>query len=71
MTTASPPGDDAVARMTRSRQVKIVGLVSGGHFFSHFYTLVLPPLFPLLKVEFGVSYTSLGLLVSAGRPREV
>jgi FSR family fosmidomycin resistance protein-like MFS transporter len=66
MTTASPPGDDAVARMTRSRQVKIVGLVSGGHFFSHFYTLVLPPLFPLLKVEFGVSYTSLGLLVSAG-----
>ena len=65
MTTASSLGDDAAARTSRVRDSKIVGLVSGGHFFSHFYTLVLPPLFPLLKVEFGVSYAALGLLVSA------
>jgi FSR family fosmidomycin resistance protein-like MFS transporter len=65
MTTASSPGDAAAARTSRVRDSKIVGLVSGGHFFSHFYTLVLPPLFPLLKVEFGVSYAALGLLVSA------
>jgi len=41
-----------------------VGLVSGGHFLSHFYILSLPPLFPLLQAEFGLSTTELGLLVS-------
>jgi len=44
---------------------RIIALVSAGHFFSHFYFLVLPPLFPLLKAEFGVSYASLGLLMTA------
>ena len=66
MTIVSPPDDVAATRASRVRDTKIVGLVSGGHFFSHFYTLVLPPLFPLLKMEFGVSYAELGLLVSAG-----
>ncbi|MDA0369757.1 MAG: MFS transporter [Proteobacteria bacterium] len=47
------------------RDARIIGLVSAGHFFSHFYFLVLPPLFPLLKIEFGVSYASLGLLLTA------
>ncbi len=44
---------------------KTIAMVGVGHFFSHFYLLVLPPLFPLLKAELGVSYASLGLLVSA------
>ncbi len=47
------------------RSAKVIGLVSTGHFFSHFYWLVLPPLFPLLHVEFGVSYAALGFLISA------
>jgi MFS family permease len=47
------------------RDIRVIGLVSAGHFFSHFYFLVLPPLFPLLKVEFGVSYASLGLFLTA------
>ena len=34
------------------------------HFFSHFFQLVLPPLFPLLKTVFGVPYVALGLTVS-------
>jgi FSR family fosmidomycin resistance protein-like MFS transporter len=34
----------------------VVGLIGAGHFLSHFYLLTLPPLFPLLKAEFGVSY---------------
>ncbi len=45
--------------------IKTVAVVGVGHFFSHFYLLVLPPLFPLLKDEMGVSYASLGLLISA------
>ena len=46
------------------RDAKVIGLVSVGHFFAHFYFLVLPPIFPILKIEFGVSYTALGLLLS-------
>ena len=46
------------------RDAKVIGLVSVGHFFAHFYFLVLPPIFPVLKHEFGVSYTALGLLLS-------
>ena len=41
-----------------------LAVVSGGHFLSHFYYLTLPPLFPLLRGEFGLNNTELGLLVS-------
>lgn len=41
-----------------------VGLVTGGHFLSHFYLLVFPPLFPLLRVELGLSNAELGVLVA-------
>ena len=46
------------------RDAKVVGLVGAAHFTSHFYLLVLPPLFPILKQEFGVGYAALGLLVT-------
>ena len=49
----------------RARERGILGLISAGHFLSHFYALLLPPLFPLLKAEFGVSYAELGLAVTA------
>ncbi|MDH5748452.1 MAG: MFS transporter [Rhodospirillales bacterium] len=39
---------------------KLVGLIAVGHFFSHYFIMSLPPLFPLLKAEYGVSYTTLG-----------
>ena len=47
-----------------ARDVKAIGLISTGHFFSHLYFLILPPLFPILYHEFGVSYTALGLIVA-------
>jgi MFS family permease len=40
-----------------------VGLVTGGHFLSHFYLLVFPPLFPILRVDLGLSNVELGILV--------
>ena len=42
------------------RDIRVIGLVSGAHFFSHFFFLTLPPLYPILRVEMGVSYTALG-----------
>lgn len=50
---------------TWKRDATVIGLVSGGHFMSHFYSTVLPPLFPFLHMELGVSYMMLGLLLSA------
>lgn len=42
----------------------IVGLVAGAHLVSHFFQLVLAPLFPWIKAEFGWSYAELGFIVS-------
>src|SRR6185503_14047720 len=47
------------------RDAWVIGLVSTAHGFSHFFQLVLPPLFPLLKDVFGVGYQTLGLLTMA------
>ncbi len=47
------------------RDARVVGLVGGAHFFSHFYIMALPPLFPLLSTELGVSYTALGGIITA------
>jgi MFS family permease len=56
----------ATATATTARQdYRVLGVISTGHFMSHFYFLVLPPLFPFLKQEFGVSYTELGALMTA------
>lgn len=42
----------------------VIGLVGLAHGVSHFSQLLLPPLFPWLKDDFGVSYTQLGLLLT-------
>jgi FSR family fosmidomycin resistance protein-like MFS transporter len=43
----------------------IIGLISTGHFLSHFYYLALPAMFLFLKEEFDVSYAELGLAMTA------
>ena len=59
---------DASVTIPAARQdAKVLGLISTGHFMSHFYSLSLPPLFPLLKEAFGVSYTELGMMMAAMR----
>ena len=45
------------------RDAQVIGLVGFAHALSHFFQLALPPLFPLLKAEFGVSWSLLGGLV--------
>ena len=46
------------------RDAQVIGLVGFAHALSHFFQLALPPLFPLLRAEFDVSWTMLGVLVS-------
>ena len=48
----------------RRQDAKLIGLVGLGHGVSHFSQLWLPPLFPWLKDDFGVSYTQLGFLLT-------
>ena len=45
------------------RDARVIGLVGVAHGFSHFFQLALPPLFPLLRAEFAVSWALLGALV--------
>jgi MFS transporter, FSR family, fosmidomycin resistance protein len=54
---------EAAARPA-GHDLKVIGLVGTGHFFSHFYILLLPPLFPLLKDEFGVGFVELGFALA-------
>jgi MFS transporter, FSR family, fosmidomycin resistance protein len=54
---------EASARPAR-HDLKVMSLIGTGHFFSHLYILLLPPLFPLLKHEFGVGYVELGFALA-------
>ncbi|HSC98783.1 MAG TPA: MFS transporter [Casimicrobiaceae bacterium] len=44
------------------RDARIIGVVGLAHGVSHFLQLALPPLFPLLRAEFAVSWTLLGFI---------
>lgn len=45
----------------------MLGLIGAGHLMSHFYIIALPPLFPLLRIEYGLSYAELGLILTVFR----
>ncbi len=47
-----------------AQDIKVIGLVSTAHFMSHFFQIVLPPIFPLLKDAFGVSYAELSIVMT-------
>ncbi len=48
----------------RSGDARIIGLISAAHFVSHYYILLLPPLFAFIRADYGVSYTELGLAIT-------
>lgn len=52
------------AALTLRRDVRVMALVGVAHFASHFFQLVLPPLFPLMRDDLQVSFTELGLLMA-------
>jgi MFS transporter, FSR family, fosmidomycin resistance protein len=57
---SASPGPVAADR----RDLRIVGAVSLAHGCSHFFHLIVAPLFPWLKTDFDVSWAELGLLMT-------
>lgn len=58
---ASPAASPAPLR----NDAEVIGLVGLAHGTSHFFHLMLPPLFPWLMRDFSLSYTEAGLLMTA------
>src|SRR5882757_8612807 len=56
---------DISREAARSSDTRIIALVCSAHFVSHFYILLLPPLFPFIREFYGVSYTQLGFALAA------
>jgi len=50
--------------LSASERTNVFALIGAGHTMSHMYILTLPPLFALIKVDLGISYAALGLLVT-------
>ena len=58
--TASVP----LASGNLRHDARTIGLIGLAHGSSHFFHLLLPPLFPWLIADFGASYSELGVMVS-------
>jgi predicted MFS family arabinose efflux permease len=43
----------------------VIALIAAAHFLSHFYILCIPPLFPMMRAELGLSYAALGAVMTA------
>ena len=48
----------------RAAEFRLIAGVSAAHFVSHYYILVLPPLFAFIRADYGVSYTEIGLALT-------
>jgi len=46
---------------SRTPYVRVVAAVSAAHFVSHYYIILLARLLPVVRAEYGVSYTEIGL----------
>jgi len=56
--------DDNPAAVGAPRDREVIALVGLAHGTSHFFHLMLPPLFPWLMRDFSLSYTDVGLLTT-------
>jgi MFS family permease len=58
--TEAPPTPGAPASPLR-----MIGVVCAAHFVSHYYIIILAPLLPFVRADYGVSYTEIGLALTA------
>ncbi len=59
------PLTETAAVTARSDDTRVIAVVSAAHFVSHYYILLLPPLFLFVRQEYGVTFTELGLAITA------
>ncbi len=64
MSLASAVAAPPLAAVSWRQDARTIGVVGVAHATSHFFHLLLPPLFPAFIQEFGLSYSQLGLLMS-------
>jgi MFS transporter, FSR family, fosmidomycin resistance protein len=50
---------------TRASEARLIAGVCGAHLVSHYYMVLLAPLFIFIRADYGVSYTELGLALTA------
>jgi FSR family fosmidomycin resistance protein-like MFS transporter len=56
---------ELIAPASRTTETRFVGGVCFAHFVSHFYIMLLAPMFLFVRQDYGVSYTELGLAYTA------
>jgi FSR family fosmidomycin resistance protein-like MFS transporter len=61
MTTDTPSIANPSVRAT---ELRVIGSVSAAHFLSHFFFMVLPPVFLWVRADYNVSYTEIGLALA-------
>lgn len=64
MTEVTSPATE-VLTPSRASEMKLVGSVCFAHLMSHYYIVLLAPLFGFIRADYGVSYTELGLALTA------
>src|SRR5258705_3062624 len=62
---ADQPVNDAQPSDKRISETRVIVTVSAAHFVSHYYTLILAPLFAFVRADYGVTYTELGIALAA------
>ncbi len=50
---------------SRPSHARLIAVISAAHFVSHYYILILAPLLPFVRAAYGVSYTEIGLALTA------
>jgi MFS transporter, FSR family, fosmidomycin resistance protein len=50
---------------SRPSHARMVGVVAAAHFVSHYYTILLAPLLPFVRADYGVTYTQIGFAFAA------
>src|SRR5262249_3880188 len=59
-----PPQMTDITADSARRDVKVIAFVATAHGCSHFYQLVLPPLFPFITQSLGIGFEEAGLIVT-------
>jgi FSR family fosmidomycin resistance protein-like MFS transporter len=57
--------DNSATTATPRSDIEVISLVGFAHGTSHFFHLLLPPLFPWLMADFGLNFTQAGSLMTA------